>query len=230
MQPTSEAVQSRTPGREKRHAGTRSCVGCGARVAREQVRSELLRLVAVPREDRKLVDVVVDLAGSSVGRGVWVHGRRPCLQEAVRKGLARSVRGLGRKVQVATDLPTLSQQIVDAAGRRAESLLRAALRGGRAAVGGAAVDEAASAGPIALVLVAQDARAALGRTAVRRAFDAGAATVWGTKDSLGQLVGRSEVAVIAVLDGGIAAALGHTIGLSETFSSAEQGEVDRCNE
>ena len=159
-----------------------------------------------------------------------MHGRRSCLQAAVRKGLARSVKGSRSKGRVATDLATLAQRIVAAARRRVDGLLGAALRGGRAAVGGAAVAEADDAGRVALLLVARDAKAALGRPAVGRAFSAGKAMVWGTKDSLGKLVRRSEVAVIVVSDEGIAAALRQAIGLSETFGSAVQGEVDRCNE
>jgi predicted RNA-binding protein YlxR (DUF448 family) len=229
MQPSSDHALDLGETRRKRHAGTRSCVGCGARVERSRLRDEMFRLVAVPQDDGSH-DILVDLAGSSVGRGIWVHGRRPCLQAAVKKGLARSLKGARSKGRIATDLATLSQRIVDASRRRVDGLLGAALRANRAAVGGTAVSEADEAGGIALLLVAQDAKAAVGSHAVRRAFNEGKAVAWGTKDSLGLLARRSEVAVIAVLDGGIAAALRWAIGLSETFGSAVQGEVDRCNE
>ncbi|RLB50621.1 MAG: hypothetical protein DRI90_23605 [Deltaproteobacteria bacterium] len=119
---------------------------------------------------------------------------------------------------------------MDAAQRRIDGLLGAAVRGNRVAVGGTAVAEADAAGRVALLLVARDAKAAVGSSAVRHAFNEGKAVAWGTKDSLGLLAQRNELAVIAVLDGGIATALRWAIGLSETFGSAVQGEVDRCNE
>ncbi len=229
MQPSSDHALDRGETRRKRHAKSRSCVGCGARVPRERAGDELVRLVAVPQDDSSY-DVLVDLAGSSVGRGIWVHGRRPCVQAAVKKGLARAVKGPRSKGRVVTDLATLSQRIVDAAQRRIDGLLGAAVRGNRVAVGGTAVAEADAAGRVALLLVARDAKAAVGSSAVRHAFNEGKAVAWGTKDSLGLLAQRNELAVIAVLDGGIATALRWAIGLSETFGSAVQGEVDRCNE
>jgi predicted RNA-binding protein YlxR (DUF448 family) len=65
----------------------RTCVGCRA----------VVPVIDVPAT---VVRVVVDGAGRAVldegrrlpGRGAWVHRTRPCLEAAVRGGLARSFR------------------------------------------------------------------------------------------------------------------------------------------
>ena len=74
--------QSKT--RRALHKGTRTCAGCGARVDKDRVRSEMVRLVLAPGDDG--LRAHVDLAGSGVGRGSWVHARPKCFQDACTRG------------------------------------------------------------------------------------------------------------------------------------------------
>ncbi len=199
------------PSKRQRHAGTRTCVGCGVRVDRERFRQELVRLVLSPEEDG--ARAYVDLSGSSAGRGAWVHARPKCFEQACARGLARSAKG-----RVSADLARLSLELVDQAERRVASLIGTAARSHHAAVGSEAVCEVLRRGDASLLIVARDAAAAAKHREVALAVESGNAVCYGTKDVLGKALGRREVGVIAVIDDGLAAALRHTIALSETFA------------
>jgi len=207
-------LMSREPHRgksRKPHARTRTCVGCGARVGADRRKGELIRLVFAPRDDGGY-DACVDLGGGSFGRGAWVHARHHCLDAAVNKGLGRSAKG-----RVVTDVASLTQQISAQAERRAGSLLGAAQRAGKLAIGAVAVGEAFAAQVVSLLLVATDAAAAAKLPAVQQAQGLGLAMAWGDKVALGAAVHRGEVGVIAVCDDGIASALRQAIALSEMY-------------
>jgi predicted RNA-binding protein YlxR (DUF448 family) len=183
-------------------------------VARERAHEELVRLVLVPGEGQ--LAVAVDLAGGATGRGAWVHGRRPCVERAAQRGLARSARG-----RVSADATTLGAAIATAAERRLTGLLGAAVGSGQAAVGSTAVERALQHGQIALLLVAQDAAAAASSSGVRDALAHGRAMVWGTRRSLGVLCRGegSEVAVVGVLSESIAVAVRHALALARSFQA-----------
>lgn len=207
--------------KRQRHAGTRTCVGCGARVDKERVKLELVRLVLVPLDGDDSLDgdrseafrAHVDLSGSSVGRGSWVHARSKCFDDACARGLARSA-----KAKVFAERDRLRTELVDQAARRIRSLIGTAARGGRAAVGSDAVRDAVRRELAVLLVVATDAAAAAKHAEVQHMVQAGAAVPYGTKALLGEALGRGEVGVMAITDDGMAAALRHTIGLSETFA------------
>src|SRR3972149_7500190 len=67
--------------RPKRRAPERTCAGCREKAGP----AELVRLVLGPAES-----VLVDLAGGSFGRGAWIHPRNECIENAAKRGLARS--------------------------------------------------------------------------------------------------------------------------------------------
>ncbi|MEZ4442477.1 MAG: DUF448 domain-containing protein [Polyangiaceae bacterium] len=212
-------------GRRARHAGTRTCVGCLERVARREAAQDLIHLVFVPAvATTEAAAVVVDGLGKAssklAGRGAWLHARRPCLRQAVQRGLARAYKG-----RVAASEAQIAAQIVDRAEGRLEGLLSAGFRARHLAVGSTVVLEALEAGTVALLLVATDAAAALRHGPIREAVQAGRAIAWGDKARLGALTGRQEAAVIAILDEGIAGAMVHALGLTETFAvDATKGE------
>jgi predicted RNA-binding protein YlxR (DUF448 family)/ribosomal protein L30E len=187
----------------------RRCVACGERVPVDRARRELLRFVLAPSGDGA-VRPVIDLRASSAGRGAWVHPRQACLKRATAGGFARSARA-----RVEIDFDSLVAEIATAARRRASSLLASAVRGGVAAIGSAAVDERAAGGGIALVIVASDARAAAQSATVRTLGQQGRVLPYGDKDELGAIFGRRELAVVAIGDKGLAAALRHAIGLTD---------------
>lgn len=197
--------------KRQRHAGTRTCVGCGARVDKARVRLELVRLVLVPQADH--LRAHVDLGGSGVGRGSWVHARAKCFAQASAKGLARSA-----KAKVMAEPERLQRELLEQAQRRVRSLLSTAARTGHAVVGSEAVRDAVRREEAVLLIVAMDAAAAAKHREVELAMESGFAILHGSKKLLGEALGRGEVGVIAVKDDGMAAALRHTIGLSETFA------------
>jgi predicted RNA-binding protein YlxR (DUF448 family) len=148
-------------------------------------------------------EVVADLAGGAFGRGAWVHPRPECIQAAVPRGLERTLRG-----KVTGNAQAVAEQIRLAAARRLMALLSSARRSRKAAVGTTAVKEAAQNGRALLYVVAIDARAAADAPWVEQAVAAGSAIAFGTKVELGSAVGQKEVGVLAILDVGLARAIG----------------------
>lgn len=171
----------------------RTCVGC----RREAAPGDLVRVVLG-------LDgaVVPDLAGGAVGRGAWLHPDPECLAKAVPAGLSASFRSC-----VSTAADDLWELVRAAADRRVGALLGAARRAGKLETGTTAVEQALSDGRAELVVLAADARAAASSAAVMRAVDQGRAVAWGGKQVLGRVLGRSEVAVAAVIDRGLSQAL-----------------------
>lgn len=169
----------------------RSCVGCRERDEHER----MVRLVV----DAESPAVAVDFKGGNFGRGVWVHPRPRCV--------ARACKALTRELGSAVEAPALHALLVAAAERRAISLLIAARRAGKLAIGSTAVKLAVNDRSARLLVVATDARAAATTPWVQQAVAAGRAIAWSTKDELGEALGRQEAGVIAVLDDGLKEAL-----------------------
>jgi predicted RNA-binding protein YlxR (DUF448 family)/ribosomal protein L30E len=187
----------------------RTCAGC----RRVDAKEELLRFAVAPVAPF----LIPDIAGKLGGRGVSVHPTRACLESAVRRG--GFARALKRAVPCTVDeLASLAAAQFE---RRAASLIVAARRAGALVVGTDAVREAMREATVAALVVASDA-------AGRRAELEGAAArlgkrcvVHGTKASLGRLLGRDEVGVVAVLDVGIASALARAAARGQALLEAE---------
>ena len=187
----------------------RTCAGCRG----VDAKAGLLRFVVAPVPPF----LVPDVADKLGGRGVSVHPTRKCLDAAVRRGGFAKV--LKRAVPFTTN--ELAQLAADQYTRRAESFLVAARRANAIALGTDAVRDALRAGKVLALVVAADAAgrreeleeaaARLGRRCV----------VLGTKASLGQLFGRDEIGVAAVLDAGIASALTRAAERAQALLEAE---------
>lgn len=181
-------ASSRTP-------SERLCAGC----RRTDARDALLRLAIGPEAPF----LVPDPQGKLGGRGVSVHPTRACVELAAKKG--GFARALKRNVTI--DAAALCETARALYVMRAESLLIAAARRKKLAIGTEAVREALRAPEGSLVEVLVVAADAEGR---REELEAAAARlgrrcqVLGTKSSLGRLFGRDEVGVLGVLDRGIA--------------------------
>ena len=203
-----------TKAHDERKAGKsgsiRTCAGCGKRDAAEG----LVRLVLDPTGESTAMNVAVDLAGSGFGRGAHVHASPSCIVKALRGGLARVL-----KSEVTGSPELVGAQIVAAADRRIEGLLAGARRGRLVAVGADVVRQSLREGKADLVVVARDAAAAADLPEVRRAIGDGKAVAFSDKKRLGALFSRDEVAVIAVLDAGVAAAIASTHAMSRPFRS-----------
>jgi ribosomal protein L7Ae-like RNA K-turn-binding protein len=120
----------------------------------------------------------------------------------------------------------LARAIRHAMHRRAEGLLRAAVRSRSAVIGADAAAEALDRGSAALAVVACDAAAGAELPQVQRAIAEGRAVAWGTKEELGVLAGgRREqgVAVVAITSARIAAAIAEAVRVADVCAAVERG-------
>ncbi|MGB5367332.1 MAG: DUF448 domain-containing protein [Polyangiales bacterium] len=192
---------------ERDRPSRRMCAGCGSRTERD----DLVRLVVGPSAPF----VAVDLGRRLGGRGVSVHPKKACIRSAaLRGGLARALRGVAQ-----VEPETIERMIVQQFERRALGLLSSAQRARSLAVGADAVRSALKANQGDLLIRAKDSRGR-GDELARAATALGCATAtWGTKASVGDAFGRSELGVILVTARGIARAvldcLSHIEALSE---------------
>ena len=166
--------------------------------------------------------VVPDLAGGAFGRGAWVHARPECLADAVRSGLNRSL-----KTKVATTLPELFGALRGAASRRAISLLQAAQRARRAAVGTIALEEAERDGRVELLVLASDAKASATLGPVLRLGQRGRVRLFKTKAELGAAFKRDELALVGLLSPDLSQEVSRMISVSEL---EEPGRAHRLTE
>lgn len=143
-------------------------------------------------------DVVPDLAGGSFGRGAWTHPHPACLKK-LQHALARSF-----KAAVITTTAEALRLLCLGAEHRAGQLLGLSRRRGLIVYGSDACAEAWSRGEIYLLLVATDALSAAKLPFVSQMIAAGQAQGWSTKEAFGRLLGRSEVALVALRDRGLA--------------------------
>ena len=177
---------------ELRKAHGRTCVGCGEKDAA----NAFVRLVLVGES------VVVDVGRSSFGHGAHVHARPGCLVKACKGGLSRAF-----KARVVAEAAQLGAEIAAGMDRRLEGLLLAARRAGHLVYGADAVCESLEQRKDNVVVVARDAKTVVSRRPISEAIAGGRAVAWGTKNELGRLLGREEVAVVAVTNASIASEL-----------------------
>jgi len=159
--------------------------------------------------------VAVDLGRRLAGRGVSVHPKRACIHSASRRGgLARSLRGVAQ-----VEPESIERMVVEQFERRALGLLSSAERARCLALGTDAVRAALKANKGDLLIRAKDSRGRRDKLAHAATALGCASATWGTKASLGDAFGRSELGVLLVTDRGIAAAvldcLSHIEALSE---------------
>jgi predicted RNA-binding protein YlxR (DUF448 family) len=194
----------------------RTCVGCGTTDQAE----EMLRVAFVPAGTDESVAsrLLIDIHGkrsfpggggrSNVGgRGAWVHARPKCVELACSKGFSRAF-----KQPLQLEVGQFYSQLHAVAERQLEGLVLAAWRSRRLVYGGDAVKEALNEAPLGIV--AADARAVAKESFVQEAARSGKMLIWSTKTQLGSWMGRSEVGVLAVMDGAIAQAMRRAIALS----------------
>ena len=191
---------------ERDRPSRRMCAGCGSRTERD----DLVRLVVGPSAPF----VAVDLGRRLGGRGVSVHPKRTCIHSAaLRGGLARALRSVAQ-----VEPETIERMVVQQFERRAQGLLSSAQRARSLAVGADAVRSALKANKGDLLIRAKDSRGR-GDELARAATALGCATAtWGTKASVGDVFGRSELGVILVTDRGIARAVLDCLSHSEALS------------
>jgi ribosomal protein L7Ae-like RNA K-turn-binding protein len=105
-------------------------------------------------------------------------------------------------------------RLVLGAQHRVTQLIGSAARQKLLVFGGDATEEAFRQGKVPLLLVAIDGKSALKKAFVQEAVASGLACSWGTKETLGKLLGRPEVAVVGVTDRGLAQRLFGAIAMA----------------
>ena len=183
----------------------RTCVGCRASGPPQ----DLVRLVVGPEGE-----VVPDLSGGAFGRGAWVHPRLACVEGAVRGGLSR-----GLKTQIKTTASEVAGHLRDAAVRRTISLLQAAQRAKRVAIGTAFLEDAERADRVELLILASDAKASADLSAVRRLAARGRVRLFSTKVELGVAFKRDELALIGLTSKDLSREVSRMISVSELEES-----------
>lgn len=186
----------------------RTCVGCGEK----DHPSVFVRLILSPDGD-----VAVDAGDGSFGRGAHVHPRPDCLAKACKGGIARAM-----KTNVRVTPAELGTQMADALDRRMEGLVLAARRTNALEIGADAAC-AALGKDAPLVVVARDAGSVIEKMTVADAIAEGRAVAWGTKERIGGLLGRSEVAIAAVTNKSIAAEMMKVCAGKDAVSGISSG-------
>lgn len=179
----------------------RTCVGCKTSGSPQ----DLVRLVVGPEGE-----VVPDLGGGAFGRGAWVHPRLGCIEGAVRGGLSR-----GLKMKVTASVEDVTSLLRDAASRRTFSLLQAAQRARRAAVGTTALEEAERDDRVELLVLAGDAKASAKLPVVTRLGQRGRVCLFKTKAELGAAFKRDELALVGLLSKDLSQEVSRMISVSE---------------
>ncbi len=178
-----------SPATSTRKEPMRTCIGC------RQVMPQraLVRLAIVDAPPF----VVPDPKKRLGGRGAWIEPRRQCVERAAKKGGFQ--RALRRGVQVDTEQTIALMR----AGleRRLWSLLGGGYRAQKVCFGTETVRESIAARRIAVLGVAEDAAGR--RDELTRQWERIA--IYGTKEQLGEVFGRSDVGVYSIEDEGIGA-------------------------
>lgn len=177
----------------------RTCAAC----RREVEPAELIRWV---KDDEGAV--VPDLSGRSFGRGAWVHPTMDCLAH-LKKSLSRSF-----KAPVTTSDEEALSLLNQAANHRVKQLLATGRRQNLLIFGVDSVEAAYREGKVGYLVVAVDAKSAAKSSCVADAVGKGKAAAWGTRATLGQLLGRPEVGILAVRDRGLARSLFGAIAMA----------------
>jgi predicted RNA-binding protein YlxR (DUF448 family) len=187
----------------------RTCVGCG----RHDRPDGMIRLIVAPDGE-----VGVDLAGGRFGRGAHIHATAECLAKAPR-GLAKAFHQ-----SVRSSVEQLADVIRSAVDRRIAGLLASAVRAREVEIGAQAAGEAFAKKKARLLVVARDAAAAASVGTVMTAIAEGGAVAWGTKASLGTLVGGSETAVIGIVSERLSAAVKAAVMIGKGMAPSGSAE------
>ena len=205
-QPTEESAEPR------RVPGERTCAGCGQKAHGK----DLLRVVLGPWNGT-FSEVAVDFANGALGRGAHVHPTRPCLQKAAATGFSKSF-----KSKVRADADELAREVVLGSNRAIIGLVASAVARRRAAIGADASKEAMKEGA-PLLLVASDAGSVVSE--FHAYADEGRVQVFGDKEVLGKVCGKSEVAVLAISDENIASAIVRASTMAGPFRGSSGSEA-----
>lgn len=200
---TGSDAKATAAGTEVEGTSERTCAGC----RQQDARASLVRLAVSPDDQGPML--VPDLLGRLGGRGVSVHANRACLQLAAnRGGFAKSL-----KRAVVIDEAELARSIEEQLLGRAKGLLLGGIRSKRIALGTEAVMRTIENEKLEMLIIAHDAATRTVGLAERVRGSGKAVAVLADKALLGGLTSRGELAVLSVLDRGIAREIGRVAAL-----------------
>jgi predicted RNA-binding protein YlxR (DUF448 family) len=153
--------------------------------------------------------VALDPKASKGGRGAWVHPTRTCIEAMTKRHAAeRSLKvDVQRDLNAASLVASLSEVLLKKVG----SLVTVAVRARALSFGAEAVSVSLERERVPLMLVAKDAGSVSSGLADEEKGQTTRVVRFGTKTELGKMLGRDEVALIALLDTRIAEELALTI-------------------
>jgi ribosomal protein L7Ae-like RNA K-turn-binding protein len=133
----------------------------------------------------------------------------------------------GLKTQVSASVEQVMALLRDAAARRTLSLLSAAQRAKKAAVGATALEEAERDGRVERLVLAGDAKASAELPAVTRLVGQGRVRLFKTKAELGAAFGRETLSLVGLLSPDLSREVSRMISVSEL---TEPGTAHRVTE
>ncbi len=206
-----EALEARRVGQGGRPR-ERTCAACGQKAHGK----DLLRVVMGPWNGT-FAEVAVDFANGAIGRGAHIHPTVQCLKKAVASGFSKSF-----KSKIQANAEELAREIVLGSERAIIGLVTSAVARRRVAVGADASKESMKEGA-PLLLVASDAGSIASE--FHAYADEGRISVFGDKQVLGKLCGKSEVAVLAITDENIASAIVRATTMAGPFRGTSGSEA-----
>lgn len=205
-------AKNETNERDSKHV--RTCIGCGSK----DDPGAFVRLVLGTAPDGG-ADILVDVGSKAVGRGAHVHPTWKCVQYACKSGLSKSFHQ-----EIKVKAKDVAADIAIALDRRIEGLVVAARGAGFLAVGAEkAVASMHKGAP--LVVLARDAGSVGQKEEVVEAAGNGRAIVWRDKTGIGRVVDRTDVAMIAIENAGIARAIREAANAIASLEAQSFSEV-----
>ena len=157
----------------------RLCVCCGA----QKPKGEMLRILISGR-NTEVDGSEIDTTGKKHGRGAYICKKSSCIEAAYDKGL------ISEEVKM---------QSLEETGRFKLSLISLAMKAGMLAAGEFQCEEAIKKGEVSFVIIAEDAS-----DNTRKKFEDKCHfreieyEIFGKKEEIGSLIGKSERSVVAI--------------------------------
>ncbi len=157
----------------------RLCVCCSA----EKPKGEMLRILISGR-NTEVDDHEIDMTGKKHGRGAYICKNSSCIEAAYEQGLISE---------------EVKEESLKEAGRFKLQLISLAMKAGMLAAGEFSAEEAIKSGVASFVIIAEDASDNTKKKFEDKCNYRGIEyEIYGKKEEIGQLIGKSERSVVAI--------------------------------
>ena len=159
----------------------RICVCCEAK----KPKGEMLRILISGR-NTEVDDPTIDATGKQHGRGAYICKNKACIEAAYEQGLISE---------------ELKEQSLEEAGKFKLSLISLAMKAGKLGAGEFSAEEAIKKGEASFVIIAEDASYNTKKKFVDKCnYRNIQYEIFGKKEEIGALIGKSERSVVAIKD------------------------------